>query len=779
MVVSVEGDAEIVPLTSPLVEARSPAPPPCFREYQLDGSDTTNNFTFDPDYFSRIADSPYYRFQAFLRDEGSYSQWRNLSVGLPDGRVLTEIPLLEEGIALPESFVLSAQLRRLETPRTLNLIDESGAVYGIEIDRNDRYVQVTRSSAREPETVVARRFFPNRWEPFAVEVAYMASRVAAVGLFMLLVVTLLAGALFRIGGARPKCSVPGSAGAGIISRAFMMIVRPRFGLMVERLLPAACALFTLAAGSYVSVALFDRSPHVLDAVSYYFQAKTLASGHLALPAPPIPGAFPVPFTIVHDGKWFSQYPPGTAGLLAVGFLAQVPWLVEPVLAAVTTWLISWIGLRQYGRGVALLAGALAASSPFVWLMAGSFMSHVPSTFFAALFLVAATRYAEKPSRRWLVLGTMALGCALFVREATALLYAGTVGVWLAWGRLRRSRRAALGDLVSVAAVGAPFLVAYVLYNQALTGVPWIPPRLLFSPVENRFGFGDGMGFYGRHTVAAGLVNADEQLTDLAIVLFGWPFYFSLAAMAEPFILAGLGQMLRPLLRVVGRANRVRPLGGATDGVAAPPRLERWDVAHGAVVLSFILVYVGFYYHGIVFGPRYYYDALPAMVLLAASGFASTARWAGWLLRRARRRSPHGEVVTATLALVVALVACNALYFAPREMELYRGFTGLPGGKGPGLGDFVRVDMAGRRVEPADVVITTDDWWIYSVYLAPLISSRAEDRPVLAFAPTAEDEELLLSIYTGRDWYRVVLGDDGKLRLDYAGVSASSWGGPAR
>src|SRR5436305_1817545 len=39
-----------------------------FHEFQIDGTDTTNNFTYNPDYLKRIASWPYYRFQAWMRD---------------------------------------------------------------------------------------------------------------------------------------------------------------------------------------------------------------------------------------------------------------------------------------------------------------------------------------------------------------------------------------------------------------------------------------------------------------------------------------------------------------------------------------------------------------------------------------------------------------------------------------------------------------------------------------------------------------------------------------
>ncbi len=714
--ISIEGETGVVPVAAPIHSLDFVPIPPHLREYQIDGSDSTNNFTFDPDYFARIAGSPYYRFQALLRDDGSYSQWRNLSVMDAAGKTVLKKASPDGEVTLPDGFALSVQLRRLETPRTLELLDDSGARYSIEVNRNDKFVMVTEAAPGLDPSSVARWYFPNDWLPPAAELGYMAMRVAALAIILLLVVTAVAAAL------------PGAL-AWVPGRPWSIAV------------PVVASAVALVGSGYAAVVLFDRAPHILDAVSYYFQAKLFASGRLAAPAPPLKEAFPTPFFVAHDGKWFSQYTPGTSLLLAVGFLLKVPWLVEPVLAAATVLVLFAIGRRHYGTNVALLATVLISTSPFLWLLAGSFMSHVPSTFFATIFLYAATRYLEKPARRWVVGGALALGCSLMIREATAVLYLATVGPYVVWKCLRyRKLKEVIPHLALGASILAAFGVVYLMYNWAQTGSPWLPPRLLFSTRENSFGFGNGIGFYGRHTPAAGLVNADEQLTSLTIVLFGWPFYFSLALMLMPFI-------------------------------AGRPR--SWDLMHGSIFGAFVVAYVALYYHGIVFGPRYYFDALPSMVLLSARGFATLASTGSAILASiAGKAAWRPKVRTAALLLAGGLISCNLLYFIPREAELYKGYSGMPGGKGPELGYFVRMDLTGRQVVKPKSLITTDDWWIYTVYLAAMNPPDLASGAVLALMPPGEAGMRLLATYAGRDWYRVVIGSDGRLVLEYQGKTGA-------
>src|SRR5579863_6144246 len=103
-----------------------PAHDPVIHEYQLDGSDSTNNFTLDSTYMHQIATSPYYRFQAWMRDLDGTSRWRNLQIWT-NGNLLAETdwPPDSVRIALPASASLSihVRLQRPETPMTLNLIE--------------------------------------------------------------------------------------------------------------------------------------------------------------------------------------------------------------------------------------------------------------------------------------------------------------------------------------------------------------------------------------------------------------------------------------------------------------------------------------------------------------------------------------------------------------------------------------------------------------------------------------------------------------------------------
>ena len=129
----------------------------------------------------------------------------------------------------------------------------------------------------------------------------------------------------------------------------------------------------------------------------------------------------------------------------------------------------------------------------------------------------------------------------------------------------------------------------------------------------------------------GLVNTDEQLTLLQFDAFGWP----------PLALYGL--------------------------LAVPLLARRWDgwtlTALGGL-LTFVVVYIGYFYHGIALGPRYYFEAMPWLLLLAGRGAQVLAHISGSRL--------------AALT-VVSVLELNALFFyLPHEFQRRIDYSGMLG-----------------------------------------------------------------------------------------------------
>ena len=701
--ISIDGVTRIVDLAGPLQSARFVPIEPNAREYQIDGSDTANNSTFQGDYFATFANSPYYHFQSWLRDEGSYSVWQNLQIrDAVDHPVVQQAqPAADEKIAVPAKFDLAVDLHRMEAPRAIEFSDNTPGVLRIQLNRNDKYARVIRATPDAPEVQLARWYLPLDWPAALAELFYLLLRSCAIALLLVLL--------------------------GVALTAFLPArTLPTPNKLTRRLALAGALLAALAASLYISVALFDRAPTIYDGMSYYFQAKTFAAGLLAAPKPLVPKSFPLPFTVLRDDKWFSMYTPGTALMLMPGFRLGVPWLVEPLLAIAAIALTYGFARRQFGTSTALMAAILMASSPFLHLQSGTYMSHVPGMFWAAVLLYGATRYRERPAIDWATMVAVALGMLFLTREMSAILYALVLGpvllrrVYGAWWEKTRSPRRLLGDAVLVLGCLAIFAGAYLAYNQTLTGSAQLLPRVLFSATENRYGFGEEIGFYGRHTLGGGLINADEALTSLTIILFGWPFYVSLGCLLLPFLLR---------------------------------RAQSWDLIYGAITASFILAYIGLYYHGIAYGPRYYFDALPALVLLTARGIVALTVTAAAICQRGGRTEAWPRAKTAAIVLCTVLLACNAVYFWPQQTRLYQSRSNRAGVSKPALGSFIQPRLNGRVSTLHAAVVVTRDAGLMDIF-QPLNCPRLDCDTIFAFAPDDPTEQRLRAAFPGREWYRV-------------------------
>jgi hypothetical protein len=281
-----------------------------------------------------------------------------------------------------------------------------------------------------------------------------------------------------------------------------------------------------------------------------------------------------------------------------------------------------------------------------------------------------------------------------------VLFALPLGIWLIATRRWM-------PLSWVVAFGLPFVLVYLVYNLRETGNPLLLPRMIFD-ASDHFGFGDGIGFHTRHTLAAGLANTDELLTLLQFDLFGWPPLFALSLVGLPFVL--------------GRARA-------------------WDYLALGGFLAFVAAYIGYFYHGIALGPRYYFEAVPWLLLLAARGASALADAARtWLV---------------PIVLLAALSLNTFLFYLPAELDRRQDMSGLPGAP-PLVLDFVQTTIFGPHVTgvPENSLVVTSDWWIYNSTLAALNCPQLPNCPVVfALAINADDAARLRAQYPDRTLLR--------------------------
>ncbi|HET9334123.1 MAG TPA: hypothetical protein VFQ21_11150, partial [Gemmatimonadota bacterium] len=96
-----------------------------------------------------------------------------------------------------------------------------------------------------------------------------------------------------------------------------------------------------------STLAFDRRPLLVDAVIQLFQAEIFASGRLTAPAPAAPEFFVTQHMVLDGARWYSQYPPGHAAVLALGALLGAAWLVPIALSLATAFFLQRFAARAF------------------------------------------------------------------------------------------------------------------------------------------------------------------------------------------------------------------------------------------------------------------------------------------------------------------------------------------------------------------------------------------------------------------------------------------------
>jgi hypothetical protein len=354
---------------------------------------------------------------------------------------------------------------------------------------------------------------------------------------------------------------------------------------------AALAL-ALSAG-YVQYYLHG-GPRIVDATSYFLQARALSHGHVAFPIPSPSGNFRGRFLLASgDARSLSViFPPGYPAVLAIGFLVHAPMLVGPAIGAGLVVVTAALALRLFSdRNVALLAAALSAVCAVLRYHTADTMSHGWSALLLALTLLLSQGRGSWSAS----LAGASAGLLVATRPVT-----GVVALLLVVLASRKSPR----RLVCAALASVPPIVFLVVEQRIATGT-WLGSTQLAyyaladSPPDCfRYGFGAGIGCRFEHGdfVLAHLAHGYGALAAFGTTLRRLKMHLADAGNAELF---------SPVL-VFALA---RALGTGKGRLAA------------VGVLGIVLAYAPFYFDGNYpgGGARLFSDVLPLEHALLAWG----------------------------------------------------------------------------------------------------------------------------------------------------------------
>ncbi len=265
------------------------------------------------------------------------------------------------------------------------------------------------------------------------------------------------------------------------------------GLAKPRVLRPVLA-FSAALLSAGYIAYYLRyGPRIVDATSYYLQARAMAAGYFAFPVPAPLGSFDGRFLLPRDASTLSViFPPGYAAILALGFRVHAPLMVGPVLAALLVLTTYELALELSGRtDVASVAAALSTLCAALRYHTADTMSHG----LCALLLSAGALCAMRRTRWRALVSGLCVGWLFATRPVS-----GLVGLLLALCLLERSARPLLWFGLGL----LPGIALLLAYQHAATASYWSSTQLAYYALADgppgcfRYGFGPGIGCLFEH-----------------------------------------------------------------------------------------------------------------------------------------------------------------------------------------------------------------------------------------------------------------------------------------
>jgi len=356
-----------------------------------------------------------------------------------------------------------------------------------------------------------------------------------------------------------------------------------------------------------------------------------------------------------NGGMVSLFQPGWPLVLTPGMAIGLPYLVNPILGALLLWPSYRIALRVFSRHTARLAIIVILISPFFVFMSASYMAHSLSALLTIIALDQALYYRFSPKHwRGIIIG-LCIGGLFTIRAYNAILLLAPLlavaSVDLIKGRIK-------AKAIGLATIAALLLIAVqLLTNWHLTDSPLrFGQDEYFSNTErittcHRLGFGPDVGCryeHGRFSFFDGFYFKDalgvtaQRLRSLSLNLLGTPL--------------ALAFLLTPIA--------IGPFRRETFGLYI-------------LLASLIVGYFFFYYHGNCYGPRFYYEAMPALGILIALGVSRLDTF----MENAAKHVPRIQHILRAIAptLILTLIVFSLGWLHPKLWDTYHGFRGISNG----------------------------------------------------------------------------------------------------
>ena len=460
-----------------------------------------------------------------------------------------------------------------------------------------------------------------------------------------------------------------------------------------------CVLLFFAVAAIFAQLLNAGFPHITDTQTQYMQAKLFAQGKLYEESHPLSKFFDFPFA-VNNGKFYSQYFPGHPLLLALGMLAGAPWLVNPILGALTVAATYLLANEIAGRRAGYIAAILVMISPFIVFMSSEYMNHATTLLFLTLFLFGYIRLLKTGMYRYAALAGACVGYAFITRAQTTLPFALPIACHAMWQCARQPAKRWPQTVMLGLSFGF-FVIVLLMYNYLTTGNPLVSAyQLARTDITETV-----LSFTPLKLINDAVIRIFYQLHDMHSSLFYWPFSSLFLAFLLYFFRAQkryCGLLLACCLSAIG-------------GLVFNP------------------------YNDGIYGPRYLYEISTSLIVLSSIALMRLPA----IIQCMTKKHPPQPLVRGISGFAIALLFVASF---PTFMNLYLLYARNYGGTNP----LYYTMFLQKTQQPALVFVKSYDDYKQLFFSLP----PRDDSPVIFAHDMGIENKKLIAMYPNRTVYKV-------------------------
>lgn len=452
---------------------------------------------------------------------------------------------------------------------------------------------------------------------------------------------------------------------------------------------------------FINLVLLEGIPHVPDSAAYLFMAKLFAQGKITgtITVPPEHFNFFPGILNVNNGNWLFQYSFGHPLVLLPGVVLGFPNIIPPITGSLFLLFLFLTGKEVYDTRSAIFIIILPLLSPFFLENASEFMSHNTAALFLILGLYLLILNVKKGGQSYALLSGISLGWMFNIRPLSALPFIAIFTGIIFLLKKRNKKNTLIFFILGISL----FFFLWLFYNYLTTGSIFISQY--YSQSNNLFDIKND-----------NFVSFFMQRWDNILILFNSyvPMLFNLPLeiIIIPFLI---------------------------------PFLFKKNLWNNIFLVSIVSIpYVYFFYNGtfIMYGPRFWYETLPFVVLLIGRGIS--------LLHELRPR------VVLALCIFFALISLSRLigiipvkdpdFFSPVSLTHLKTFNYTDG----------RILLLTEKSNITNAVVFVKDtckgqWWCYgSVF--PQNSPDLNSNIVYAKDLGTQKNSELIKYYKNRSYY---------------------------